>query len=420
MRSEVQGDRYGWVMLGMGIFVVFAALGLSQFSYPAILPSMQKALGFSNTQAGGLATANLVGYLGMAALGGALASRLGLRRVILVGLAACSAGMIITGLANGFALAAGGRILTGIGSALASVPAHTMPSHWFPQRRRGLVTGLITLGPALGLIVSGPLVPRLVKAYGDSGWRITWYTLASATIIIAAVAFVVLRDRPDHEMCETSPQHERARSWRRVYLHAPIWQLIGVYFLFGFSYMIYMTFFTKRLIADIGYSSVAAGNMFMLVGLVSLGCGVLWGYISDAVGRRRAMAIVLVIQAVSYAMFALWTDTAGLTLSAVLFGLTAWAIPALMAAACGDIVGPLLAPMAFGFLTVFHGLGQAVGPYVAGTMADSLPSFAPSYLLASATALAGAVGAFVLFLRARARGPWPPPRTPTETEDGQE
>jgi predicted MFS family arabinose efflux permease len=420
MSSVVRGQRYGWVMLGMGIFVVFAALGLSQFSYPAILPSMQKALGFSNAQAGALATTNLVGYLGMAALGGALASRLGLRRVILVGLAACSVGMVITGLANGFALAAGGRILTGIGSALASVPAHTIPSHWFPQRRRGLVTGLITLGPALGLIVSGPLVPRLVKAYGDAGWRITWYTLAAATIVIAVAAFLVLRDRPDHEMCETSPGNERSGGWRKVYLHAPIWQLNGVYFLFGFSYMIYMTFFTKRLIADIGFSSAAAGNMFMLIGLVSLVCGVLWGYISDAVGRRRAISMVLIVQAVSYTMFALWTGTAGLTLSAVIFGLTAWAVPAIMAAACGDIVGPMLAPMAYGFLTVFHGLGQAVGPWVAGTMADSLPTFAPSYLLAAATALVGAVGAYVLFLRARARAPWPPPQTPTETQDGPE
>jgi MFS family permease len=130
--------------------------------------------------------------------------------------------------------------------------------------------------------------------------------------------------------------------------------------------------------------------------------------------------MVLIVQAVSYTMFALWTGTAGLTLSAVIFGLTAWAVPAIMAAACGDIVGPMLAPMAYGFLTVFHGLGQAVGPWVAGTMADSLPTFAPSYLLAAATALVGAVGAYVLFLRARARAPWPPPQTPTETQDGPE
>ncbi len=400
MSSEVSGSRYSWVMLGMGVFVVFAALGLSQFSYPAILPSMQKALGFSNTQAGALVTANLAGYLCMAALGGALASRLGLRRVILAGLAAASVGMVITGMSNGFTLAAGGRILTGIGSAAAAVPAHTMPSHWFPQRRRGLVTGVITLGPALGLVVSGPLVPRLVKAYGDSGWRITWYTLAAVTIVIAIAGFLVLRDRPEHEIHQCSPSEERPSGWRRVYLHAPIWQLNAVYFLFGFSYMIYMTFFTKRLVTDLHYTSVSAGNLFMLVGLSSLVCGILWGYISDAVGRRRAMAMVLAIQAISYAMFALWTSSSGLTLSAILFGLTAWAIPATMAAACGDIVGPLLAPMAFGFLTVFHGLGQAIGPYVAGRMADSLPTFAPSYLLAAGAASIGAGLALALHVRA--------------------
>lgn len=180
--------------------------------------------------------------------------------------------------------------------------------------------------------------------------------------------------------------------------------------------MIYMTFFMKRLVADLDYSAVEAGNLFMLVGVASLVCGVLWGYISDAVGRRRAMSMALTIQAVAYTMFALWTSTTGLVLSALLFGLTAWAVPALMAATCGDIVGPLLAPMAFGFLTVFHGLGQALGPYVAGRMADSLPTLAPSYLLAAAAALVGAVGAFVLFRRARAQGPWSPPTATTEQD----
>lgn len=402
MQQEVRAERYGWVMLGMGILVVFAALGLSQFSYPAILPSMQKGLGFSNTQAGALASANLAGYLCMAALGGVLASRLGLRRVILVGLVLAGAGMVITGLAGGFAVAAGGRVLTGIGSAAASVPAHLIPSQWFSRRRRGLVTGVITLGPSLGLIVSGPLVPRLVKAYGDSGWRITWYTLAAMTVVIAVAGFLVLRDRPNHEMHDPTDDPRPAGDWRRVYLSAPIWHLNAVYFLFGVASMIYMTFFTKRLVADLDYTSVGAGNLFMVVGVVSLACGVLWGYVSDRVGRRRSMAIVLLIQAISYAMFALWADSFGLTLSAILFGLTPWAIPAIMAATCGDTVGPILAPMAFGLLTVFHGFGQAVGPYVAGTMADTLPSFAPAYLLAAGVAAVAAIGVYALHMR---RGP---------------
>jgi hypothetical protein len=76
--------------------------------------------------------------------------------------------------------------------------------------------------------------------------------------------------------------------------------------------------------------------------------------------------------------------------------MTAWGIPAIMAVVCGDIVGPLMAPAAYGFLTVFHGFGQAAGPYVAGRLADALPTFTTSYLMAAGVAFLGAIGMLLL------------------------
>ena len=50
--------------------------------------------------------------------------------------------------------------------------------------------------------------------------------------------------------------------------------------------MIYLTFFTKRLIADIGYTEAQAGRLFMILGWASLPCGLIWGYAADAIGRK--------------------------------------------------------------------------------------------------------------------------------------
>jgi fucose permease len=67
--------HYAWVVLTVGTLVVFGALGLARFGYTMLLPAMQAGLGLDNTQAGGLATANLVGYLVLSVAGGALAVR---------------------------------------------------------------------------------------------------------------------------------------------------------------------------------------------------------------------------------------------------------------------------------------------------------------------------------------------------------
>jgi MFS family permease len=165
---------------------------------------------------------------------------------------------------------------------------------------------------------------------------------------------------------------------------------------FGFSYIIFMTFFVKHLIASGGYSRSAAGNLFMTMGWASLFGGFLWGAISDRIGRRQTLVAVYLIHAASFALFGMTAATAGFTAAAILYGMTAFSIPAIMAAACGDVLGQRMAPAALGFVTLFFGIGQALGPSVAGLIADFTGSFSAAFLLASAVALLGAIGSATL------------------------
>jgi len=87
--------HFGWVVLATGTLVVFGALGLARFGYSLVLPAMQVGLGMDNTQAGALASANLVGYLALAVIGGTLASRFGPRAVITIGLTVAGVAMVL-------------------------------------------------------------------------------------------------------------------------------------------------------------------------------------------------------------------------------------------------------------------------------------------------------------------------------------
>ncbi|MBI5052300.1 MAG: MFS transporter [Chloroflexi bacterium] len=147
------------------------------------------------------------------------------------------------------------------------------------------------------------------------------------------------------------------------------------------------------MISESGYSKEDAGSLFMLMGWLSFFSGLIWGAISDRIGRKRALILVYLIHALAFALFALWRVPVGFTLSAIIFGLAAWSIPTIMAATCGDVLGARLAPAALGFITLFFGLGQAIGPSVAGAMADAMKTFAPAYLLAAVVALLGAFAA---------------------------
>ena len=405
MPVKTSRPGYRWVILVVGTLVVFASLGLARFGYTIVLPAMQDGLAMDNTQAGVLATANLVGYLALSVIGGALASRFGPRAVITVGLAVAGVAMVLTGLADSLVGAAAWRALTGVGSGASNVPVMGLLAAWFGLRRRGLASGIAVAGSSLALIVLGPAVPPVLAAYAENGWRVCWFGFAAVTLVMAALALLFLRNSPanlEPEPGESGADGPRQRTparglqWGAVYRSRAVWHLGIVYVAFGFSYIIYMTFFVKCLVAEGEYTQAAAGRLFMTMGWFSLLCGLIWGTVSDVIGRKGALIIVYLIHATAFSLFGLWPTTTGFTLSAVLFGLSAWSIPAVMAAACGDLLGARLAPAALGFITLFFGVGQALGPTVAGATADMTQSLLPPMILAGGVALLGALAAALL------------------------
>jgi MFS family permease len=110
-----------------------------------------------------------------------------------------------------------------------------------------------------------------------------------------------------------------------------------------------------------------------------------------------------VLQSGAAALFAFWPSTAGVVISALVFGVTAVAVPGIVGAGCGDEFGPLLAPASLGFLSIFLGIGQVLGPYLAGRMADSYGTLKYSYLLAAGVFLVGALLAALLRVSGRTR-----------------
>jgi sugar phosphate permease len=407
------GLHYGWVILLVSTLTVLGALGFARFGYTLILPDMQAALDLSNTQTGALATANFVGYLTLAVIGGFLASRYGPRRVVSVSMLLVGVTMVLTGLVNSFQGALVWRLLTGVGSGGSNVPAMALLPAWFAARRRGLATGIAVAGSSVGLMITGPLVPRILETFGEDGWRYSWFILGGSVLLIGLLAFALLRDQPAEKglrpiAAELSGKTQAGEppgslrkdtsslDWGKVYRSGAVWHLALVYVAFGFSYIIYITFFAKYLQTEGGYSKEAAGNLWAIVGWISIFCGLIWGTVSDLIGRKYGLALVYLIQAVSFAVFALWQDSTGYTVSAVLFGLTAWSIPGIVAATCGDYLGSRMAPAALGFATLFFGLGQAAGPSVAGAIADAAGSFGLAFLMAAGVALLGAAGSLLL------------------------
>lgn len=401
------GIHYGYIIISMGTIVVVGALGFARFGYTMIFPVMQHGLQFNYTEMGLLATGNFIGYLFFSLVGGFLASKYGPRIVITYSLFLAGLAMIGTGFVQGFGLAFILRIITGVGSGGSNVPVMGLASSWFAPHKRGMATGLMVGGSGIGLVLTGLILPRIFLYYGEWGWRLSWYLLGAAVIIIGVLAFKFLVNRPLDIGLEPVGGLEKIKGqdqvsslqWSLVYRSKTIWHLASIYVLFGFSYIIYSTFFAAYLIDERGLTESAAGNLWALVGVLSIFSGLLWGIFSDHFSRKAGLMAIFSLQFASFLVFSYATGYGGYLVSSVLFGLTAWSIPGLMAASVGDHLGSRLAPAGLGMVTLVFGIGQALAPGVSGYLTDLTASFTTALLLASFCALLGVISSFFLKLR---------------------
>lgn len=383
--------HYGWIVVITGTLCIFACLGLGRFALGMLLPSMASTLKLSYAQMGYISTGNFIGYLVAVFISGTLSQRFGARLTIFIALLIVGISMILVGGATNFLFALFLYFLTGIGSGASNVPMMGLVSAWFTKNKRGKAAGFIVIGSGFAIVFSGKLIPFINSSVGSEGWRISWLILGIIVIIVAALCLLLLRNKPQdmglnpvgsesNVEINVKPDNYKITN---IYRSGIIYHLGAIYFLFGYTYVIYATFIVTTLVKERGFPESVAGNFWSAVGLFSLLSGPVFGTLSDKLGRKTGLMLVFFFQFVSYILVATKLPGAFLYFSIFFFGVVAWSIPSIMAAAVGDYVGPQKAAQAFGFITFIFGLGQITGPSIAGVLAEKTGSFTSSFYMAA-------------------------------------
>jgi len=397
--------HYGWVVVFTGTLSILACLGFGRFAIGMLLPSMASTLHLSYSQMGFISTGNFLGYLVAVLVSGFWAMKIGSRKLIFIALLVVGISMALISRAESFLSVLVLYMLTGMGSGASNVPVMGLVSAWFSSRKRGSAAGFIVIGSGFAIMISGKLIPAVNRLAGAEGWRVSWVILSGAVIAIALLSYVLLRDKPSEKGLlpygseDTPSEHPRTgeRPKINIYRKGVLYHLGAIYFLFGYTYVIYATFIVTTLVKERGFSESVAGNFWFWVGFLSLFSGPVFGTLSDRFGRKAGLITVFSLQMLSYLLVASRLPGLYLYLSIGFYGIVAWSIPSIMAAAVGDYVGARKAASAFGLITFIFGLGQITGPSIAGVLAEKTGSFTSSFFMAAAFAAAAIV--LAAFLR---------------------
>lgn len=368
-----------------GLLALASGMGIGRFVYTPILPSMAEALALSKAEAGLIASANFAGYLAGALL--AAVHLPGGRRVwflggLAVGAATTAAMALPTSIPAFLAL----RFVGGVASALVLVFGSAFVLDQLVALRRGGLVALHFAGVGVGIAVSALLVDALQAA--GFGWRALWLGAGITAGLAVPLAVWLI---PGERAATVAPPPAQAGGSLRG-----IGALALCHGLFGFGYIITATFLVA-VVRSAPQARLLEPLVWLVVGLAASGSTFLWGRAGERIGALRIYGPACLLEAVGVAAGGLWPNPAGALLAAVLLGGTFMGITAFGFAAARTLA-PTQQRRAFALITAAFGLGQIVGPILAGWLIDRTGGFAAPSMIA---AMALVVGAGVAMAAAR-------------------
>lgn len=382
------------VALSMGAAI---SLGITRFAYALLLPPMREDLGWSYTLAGGMNTANALGYLL-----GALATPLLLRRaapgaVLVVGAVMATVFMGLSGFFTQATPLLAQRLLAGGASALVFIAGGLLAARLGAQvpGRSGLLLGLYYGGTGWGISLSALLVPAVLGvAPAPHSWTWAWWALALACVaatlallwparVLSGLAAPVAAASGTTPSAAV-PDHVR---WRAL---APA--LLG-YGLFGVGYIGYMTF-VVALLREQGRGAGEVTLFYALLGLAVVLSSRIWAGLLDRSRGGEALARLNALLGVATILPAITGAWPVVLASGLLFGGVFLSVVASTTALVRHNLPQALWASGISAFTIVFAAGQIVGPTVVGWIADGPGGLARGLVFSACALWVGALVAW--------------------------
>jgi sugar phosphate permease len=398
---EKRGLHFAWVVALITFLTMLtssAALSLPG----AMLQPISKEFGWSTEQISQALALRFVLYGFLGPFAAFLMARFGVRNVVCTALVLIASGMALAVRMSAiWNLVLLWGLVLGLGSGMtALVLGAVVSNRWF-DKNRGLVVGMLTASSATGQLLFLPLAAWLIQHYG---WRVAVVPVFVSCSLVAVLAFLLLRDRPEDLgllpyganplAARTSPPTGRMSVWEplRVLKSASgnrnFWILAGTFFICGLSTNGLIQTHFISLCSDYGLAAVPAASVLAMMGAFDFVGTISSGWLSDRYDNRKLLFWYYGLRGLAL----LWLPHSdftlyGLSLFAMFYGLD-WiaTIPPTVKLA-GATFGKERAAMVFGWVFAAHQVGAAVAAYGAGLTRTLLLTYTPALYTAGAACL---------------------------------
>lgn len=399
---------YGWIIVVLGFLSLGFWLGIIS-SFSVFYATLLEEFDWLRAESAGVISTSQIAYTLTAPFVGALIHRFGPRKVVVPGIL-----MLAGGLALCATVTALGQLyvyyglFVGFGASCISMAAFgVIISRWFDVNR-GLANGIASSGMGVGMFILVPLSQKLISTIG---WQEAYLVLALlAFIILFPANLLFLKHRPqdmgllpdgkkinnpaDSSHTATAPEPPAVRWTWPLLVRTPRFYAMMIFPSLSIFSVMLIIVHNMRFFLDQGIDEMTGAYAFAIAGVATMVFRIVWGWLSDHIGRELAYTAGMVSLCMGIGCLLLLESTGQplfLYMFAVLFGMGWGANAPLFVATAADLFkGPSFG-LLYGLVESLIGLTGAFSAWTGGYIYDTTHSYRPAFILTMISALLSAV-----------------------------
>jgi sugar phosphate permease len=412
LQVSVLGKRqtvfYGWVIVGVGVFLQMIHNGVGGQGLGAFLVPLESQFGWSKgALAGGRSLMQLENGL-LGPLEGWIVDRFGPKVVMVAGIVIFGSGMVLLGFINSLWGYYGAYVVIAIGASLSgSISMFVALNNWF-QRKRTLAMGLTQTGSGFAGII---VVPLLLLALATWDWRTAAIVTGIVVWIVGIPAGMLIRRAPEQygalpdgePIADISTGMQDATGSHGSYdpsgdftlkeaLRTRSFWFIGLGH--GMAVLIISSVSVHQFAhveQGVGLSQADAAMMIGVLGLTTVFGRILGGILGDRGDMRYLAAGAMIGTSISLAIFALATALWHTLLFGAMYGLFWGMRGPMMSSIRGQYFGRTSFGTIMGTSAIITTACAMVGPLFAGVLADIQGDYVQGFLILAVVSGLGSV-----------------------------
>jgi OFA family oxalate/formate antiporter-like MFS transporter len=392
-------------MKKQGLYVVLAAIAIQftlgiAYIWSVFQTGIADSIFGGDNAAAGLAFSLLLATLTIGAVvGGMLAVKYNTRRIVFTGGIILSLGFFLASFSNAdyaWVLWMTYGVMGGLGMGFTYSTTIACAQKWYPHKK-GLVTGIIVSALGLGGVFFTPIIERLILTFGGRGVgeTNTFMVLSFVFLTVCTLGSIFMKNPPDGYMTDKITSSAAATSVKSYttseMLKTPQFYLATVTYLLACMGGLMMIGFAKPIAEAKGLLETATIGVLAVSMSNSLG-RLLWGMISDKLGRIHTILILLAGTAV-LSLFTKMVEGYWVFVLIALIGFFYGGIIGTFPSLTADLFGPKYMATNYGVVLLGFGCGAIISSQIAGhyrnVAAENIDLMYPAFVIASCCAAAG-------------------------------